>query len=136
MAAADDNLHTVQAIYEAFGKGDVDAILANVTDDVDWATEAASKDAPWYGPRKGKDGVASFFMDIAGAMDVLEFRPLSFAANGDEVMAFLEFRMASKATGREAAMHLQHYWRLRDGKVAYYRGAEDTAQVVAALAAP
>src|SRR3954451_20110071 len=134
MAAADDNLRTVRAIYEAFGKADVDAILANVTDDVDWATEAASRDAPWYGPRRGKDGVASFFRDIAGAIDVLEFAPVSLAANDAEVMAFLTFRLAAKSTGREAAMHVQHYWRLRDGKVEYYRGTEDTAQTVAALA--
>ena len=133
MASADDNVRTVQAIYEAFGKADIDAILAHVTDDVDWATEAASADAAWYGPRKGKDGVASFFRDIAAAVDVLEFAPVSFAANDSEVMAFLTFRMAAKSTGREAAMHLQHYWRLRDGKVEYYRGSEDTAQTVAAL---
>ena len=33
--AADDNLATIQGIYEAFGSGDVDAILAAVADDVD-----------------------------------------------------------------------------------------------------
>jgi ketosteroid isomerase-like protein len=29
-------------------------------------------------------------------------------------------------TGREASMTMHHYWRLRDGKVAYFRGSEDT----------
>jgi ketosteroid isomerase-like protein len=67
-------------------------------------------------------------------MDVLEFAPVSIAATDSEVMAVLRFRMASKATGREAAMHLHHDWRLRDGKVDYHRGTEDTARTVAALA--
>jgi len=30
-------------------------------------------------------------------------------------------------------MDLHHYWRLRDGKVAYYRGSEDTALTAAIL---
>src|SRR3954447_4876000 len=131
---AEQNMSVVRAIYEAFGKGDVDAVLANVTDDVDWAADAASTAAPWYGPRKGKAGVAGFFSRLAGALDVLEFSPLSIASTEDEVLAVLRFRLASKATGREAAMHLHHYWRLRDGKVACYRGSEDTAQTLAALA--
>jgi SnoaL-like domain len=80
-----DNINTIKTIYEAFGRGDVDAILANVTDDVDWSNEAANSElAPWYGPRKGKDEVA-------------------------------------------------RYWRFRDGKVEYYRGAEDTALMAATL---
>ena len=37
------------------------------------------------------------------------------------------------STGREAAMNLHHYFRFRDGKIAYYRGSEDTAQTLAAL---
>jgi ketosteroid isomerase-like protein len=30
-------------------------------------------------------------------------------------------------------MHLHHYWRFRDGKVACYRGSEDTALIASAL---
>jgi hypothetical protein len=32
-------------------------------------------------------------------------------------------------------MHMQHFWRLRDGKVEYFRGSEDSAQTVAAFGA-
>src|SRR5690349_803568 len=109
MPAGDENVRVVQAIYEAFGKGDVEGILANVTDDVDWSTDAASGGAPWYGPHKGKDGVTAFFTGIAGAIDVLEFSPVTIAATDDEVLALLRFRMASKQTGKEAAMHVHHY---------------------------
>ena len=47
-----DNLAIVKEIYDAVGRGDVAAILDRVSDDVDWAAEAASKTAPWYGPRQ------------------------------------------------------------------------------------
>ncbi len=35
-----DNIKTITQVYEAFGRGDVAAILDAVTDDVDWAAEA------------------------------------------------------------------------------------------------
>ena len=63
---AEQNIETVKALYEAFGRGDVDAILERVTDDVDWSTDAAIESAPWYGPKHGKAEVPSFFEGIAG----------------------------------------------------------------------
>jgi ketosteroid isomerase-like protein len=38
----------------------------------------------------------------------------------------VQYRVKSRTTGRVAAMLLHHYWKFRDGKVAYYRGAEDS----------
>jgi ketosteroid isomerase-like protein len=32
-----------------------------------------------------------------------------------------------------AAMNLHHFFKFRDGKIAYYRGTEDTAQTQAVL---
>ena len=68
-----ENLRIVQEIYDAVGRGDVAAILDRVTDDVDWSAEAASHAAPWYGPRTGKAGVASFFQDLADSIEITEF---------------------------------------------------------------
>ena len=39
--SADTNIKTIAQVYEAFGRGDVAAILDAVTDDVDWAAEAS-----------------------------------------------------------------------------------------------
>jgi hypothetical protein len=72
--SAEQNIETARQLYEAFGRGDLQAILDRVTDDVDWSTDAAIASAPWYGPRQGTDGVAGFFEAIgktgpAGAAD-------------------------------------------------------------------
>jgi ketosteroid isomerase-like protein len=67
-------------------------------------------------------------------VDVLEFAPLSFAANDTDVMAVIGFGVKSKATGRSAEMELHHWWQFRDGKVFRYRGSEDTALTAAVLA--
>ena len=131
--SADANIKTVVAAYEAFGRGDVAAILDTVTDDVDWAAEAATPTAPWYGMRRGKDAVARFFTDFGSAMEVQEFTPLTFAANETDVLTVVRCRTTSRRTGKSTAMDLHHLFRFRDGKIAYYRGTEDTAQVEVAL---
>lgn len=129
------NLQTVKTIYDAFGRGNVAAILYTVTDDVDWAPDAASDSAPWCGQRIGKGAVSEFFTALAEAIDVVDFTSLSFAANDDEVMVLIRFATRSRASGKEATMHLHHYWRFREDKIEYYRGSEDTELTAATLAA-
>ena len=131
--SADANIKTITEVYEAFRRGDVAAILDAVTDDVDWAAEAASSAAPWYGVRHGRDAVAVFFSDFGSTMEVEEFTPVSFAANDTDVLTVVRFRARSRGTGKTAAMNLHHYFKFRDGKIAYYRGTEDTAQTETVL---
>jgi hypothetical protein len=131
---AEENIKTIQVIYEAFGRGDVAAIVAGVTDDVDWASEARPGGAPWYGPHQGPDGVAEFFTQFGSTMEVQEFTPLAFAGTDTEVFSVVRCRATSRATGRGIDHELHHYFRFRGDKIAYYRGTEDTAQTEAALA--
>ena len=131
--SAEVNIKTISQVYEAFGRGDVATILDAVTDDVDLAAEASSAAAPWYGVRHGKDAVAEFFVAFGSAMEVDEFTPVSLAANDTDVLTVIRFRARSRSTGNTAAMDLHHYFRFRDGKIAYYRGTEDTAQTEAVL---
>jgi len=129
------NIEIVKGMYEALGRGDVDAILAAVTDDVDWSTDAAMPVAPWYGHRSGKDDVRRFFEEIAKTGPITEFTPVSFASNEEgDVMVLIRYAFTAAATGRDVAMNMHHYFRFRDGKACYVRSAEDTAQVAAALA--
>ena len=96
--AGDQNIKTVQRIYEAFGRGDLGTILDALNDDVDWATDTSTSSAPWYGPRKGKDAVTSFFESFGATMEVDEFTPLTFAANDTEVFSIVRIRTRSRAT--------------------------------------
>ena len=126
--SANDNIKTIQSVYEAFGRGDVNAIIDAVTDDVDWATDTASTAAPWYGPKRGKDGVLEFFQQFGSTMDVTQFDVVSISGNDDgDVHAVVRFGGSRRETGKSIAMNLHHFFQLRGGKIAYYRGSEDTA---------
>jgi ketosteroid isomerase-like protein len=130
-STSEEHVAIVKGIYEAAGRGDVDLILDAVHDDVDWAGEADPPVSPWDGQRVGKDEVARFFADLksVGALEDAELTPLAFGTSETEVFVFLRFRFVATTTGHEAAMNLHHYWRFRDGKVEFFRGSEDTAQL-------
>jgi ketosteroid isomerase-like protein len=133
-AMSDQNIKTVQGIYEAFGRGDVEHILDQVTDDVDWASEPRGEVAPWHGIHKGKAEVPRFFEELGAHVEVTEFTPLAFTANEEgDVMAVVRFGMTVPATGKSGTMDLHHWFHFRDTKVAVYRGAEDTELTAALL---
>ena len=52
-----------------------------------------------------------------------------------EVMALVHWSFTVSATGRDLASNIHHYFRFREGKIAYYRGSEDSAQVAWAFGA-
>ena len=60
---------------------------------------------------------------------------VSLAGNENDVFSLVRCVAKVRATDRRIAMDLHHYFRFQDGKVAYYRGTEDTAQVEAVLQA-
>src|SRR5262249_54882691 len=119
------------AVYEAFGRGDVEFILDSVTDDVDWATDTESTAAPWYGFRRGKAEVTDFFQAFGSTMTVQQFEPVSFAANDQEVHTIVRMKATRTANGGSVDMNLHHWFQFRDGKIAFFRGTEDVAQTEA-----
>ena len=129
-----EDIESIKALYAAFGRGDVGALLDAVTDDVEWVSDTSSTGAPWYGAWKGKDGVASFFEALGKTMEVEDFTPLVFAATDDgDVLTVVRYTHCSRETGKAASMHLHHWFRLTEGKIWYCRSTEDTAGTVEAL---
>lgn len=126
------NTETVQQIYAAFGRGDVEFIMNCLADDVDFASEPDQAIAPWHG-RRTKSQVPAFFQALGETLEVTEFTPLAFGSGGDDVFAVIRFGIKVKATGKSGAMDIHHWWRFRDGKVVKYRGTEDTALTASLL---
>jgi ketosteroid isomerase-like protein len=123
-----DNVQKLQQLYAAFGRGDVNTILSNVTDDVSWGTDT-SVDVPWYRIREGRDGVGDFFATLAREVDFPQFTPSNFAGIGDVVYAHVDLTYKFKKNGRGASAGSVHEFTFRDGKVSRFRGFEDTATV-------
>ncbi len=127
------NLQTIQTIYDAFGRGDVPAILATLRDDVEWEYDATAAEVDWLRARSGHAGAAAFFASLA-AVDIERFAVKTIAEAGQTVIVLVDIEFVVKATGKRVAEEDEtHIWHFDDaGRVARFRHRVDTARHAAA----
>jgi ketosteroid isomerase-like protein len=125
------NVARVQELYQAFGRGDIEAILEQLADDVEWY-DPGPPAVPHAGRYHGRDDVARFFSVASETLEFEDFQPRAFVASGDLVVALGSLRARVKATGRSYDNEWAMAWVWRDGKVASWQIYEDTARELAA----
>ena len=128
-----DNVKTVQQVYAAFDRGDIDAIINSLTEDVEWGTASVASEVPWYGIVKGRAAVRGFFDVIAKEVDVHLLQPKEFIASGNLVAVTYQIEVTVKKTGKKIAEEGMNRWTFNQGgKITAYRGFSDTAAGLAA----
>jgi uncharacterized protein len=125
------NAQTTQEIYEAFGRGDIPAVLERLAEDVQWESwgdnTAQQAGVPWFEPQQGREGVSRFF-EMVGGWEIREFSVLAIMEGGNKVAAeiVMEAVPAGGEPYRDEEMHL---WDFNDdGLVTRMRHYTDTAK--------
>jgi uncharacterized protein len=127
-----DLIATIKEMYAAFGRGDVAAILANVTDDVSWEFEAPTE-ISWAGIRRGPKEATGFFAGIAAEHDDPELEMTEYFQSADAVAAFGRYQATIKTTGIRVDTPVAHYFKFRDGKVCRYVNVTNSGAFVEAM---
>lgn len=128
-----DNIQLVKDSYDAFGRGDLEGLLNNLAENVEWITPGPADLMPTAGTRRGRQAVAEFFAVLGEQEDVELFEPKEFIAQGDKVVAIIDYRGRVKATGKTAETTILHVFDFKDGKVQRFREFFDTAAVMPAF---
>lgn len=118
----------VKAIYDAFTKGDVPAVLGSFDPNIQWreAENFLSADRnPYVGPQAVAGGV---FLRIVADVENFSVLPQHFVEGGDIVVVEGRYRGKMKATGKPVDAQFAHVWQLRDGKVVRFQQYTDTRQ--------
>lgn len=131
------NLTTVTAIYEAFGKGDIPTILEHMAPDVQWESwadnSAQHAGVPWLQARQGKEGVLAFFQYLGSQMQVTEFQVLSIMDGGHQIAVEFVIAFNLPALGTHFRDEEIHLWTFNsEGQVSRLRHYTDTAKHIAA----
>ena len=123
------NTETVKAVYEAFGRGDVPAMLSRLADDVRWRNDGVvAREVPWNGNFSGKANVPGFFKAVYEHLDFRKFEPRVFVEQGNHVVAVLRLESTVQRTGRPLENDVVHLWTFDDaGKISGYQHFNDTA---------
>src|SRR2546423_1862457 len=117
--STDENVHAIEAIFEAFGRGDIPYILDQLTDDVRFVAHLDPR-VPWSGEYAGKPNVSSFFEALGGSVEVSDHPINQLVAQGDTVVAIGDVSFSVRSTGKAGSSSWVYIWKLRDGKVYSY----------------
>lgn len=123
-----ENVALVEAIYAAFGTGDVPGVLSRMSADIVWneAENFPYADRnPYLGPEAVLTGV---FARIGEEWDGFTVVSEDLLDAGDTVVVLGRYTGTYKATGRTLDAQLVHVWRIEDGKVVRFQQYTDTLQ--------
>jgi ketosteroid isomerase-like protein len=127
------NANAVREIYEAFGRGDIPAILAKLDENVEWEYGISTREVPWLQPRRGRTGAGEFFESLA-AIEFHSFVTKAILEGENVVVALVDLSFTVKKTGKKVVEEDEtHVWRFNNtGKVVRFRHCADTHQHVQA----
>jgi ketosteroid isomerase-like protein len=114
-----ENVRQIEQVFAAFGRGDLPAILAQLTDDVHWISHLESI-VPWSGDYSGKANVPKFFGALGGSVDVSAHPVHQLVAQGDTVVALGGVSFRVRSTGKTGQSSWVYVWKLRDGRIYRY----------------
>ena len=122
----EQSVDVVRGVYEAFGRGDVPAVLGAMAADMEWHE---AEGMPYGGVYHGREAVAQ---NVFGPItqDVVDFAVMAeeFIASGDAVAAVVRYTGTGKAYGKQLNLPVVHVWDVRNGKLARFRQFIDTAK--------
>lgn len=123
-----DNISTVAAIYEAFGRGDTAWIIEQLADDVSWEEGIRDTGISYLQPGQGKEHVERFFANVASTLQFSHFEPLALCAGGNVVSVPVRHAALVTGGGEIPMMEEVHVWRFNDhGKVVSFNHILDLA---------
>lgn len=106
------NKATIQGIYEAFGRGDIPAILEKLSENVEWEYGIEDTGVPWLQERRGRSSVSGFF-EAVGGLEFKKFQPKDLLESNNIVVALIDVSFNVRATGRaveeEDEVHIWHF---------------------------
>lgn len=127
------DIKIINDAYDAFGRGDLDAVLATFDGRIQWY-EPDADGLPWAGRHVGVKAVANeVFSVLVAAIEKLKVKPNEFLTDGDSVVV-LGVLSGKGKDGNNFKTPFAHVWKMRDGRAVRFQSYIDTATLVGAIA--
>ena len=122
--STDKNVQTVKDFFAAIGRGDREALLALVAEDIEWIIPG--KDWPLAGTHRGHAGLENLLEKANETVETSYPEPPEFIAQGDRVLVVGFATGRIKATNRTFEDHFVFAITVRNGKLTKVREYIDT----------
>ena len=131
-----DNVRFMKNLYDAFGRGEIPAVLGSMSPDIRWHQAEGNpymlSGEAWVGP----DAVLNnLFMKLGGEWDGFTVHPNTFHGAPDSVVVEGRYTGTYKPTGNAIDAQFCHVWDIKDGKITRFQQYIDTAQMQNAMGA-
>jgi ketosteroid isomerase-like protein len=125
---AAENVEAVKGAYDAFGRGDLEALSELFADDAVWVT---SDELPLGGTTSGREAIIGNFAQIPNYWSAFAVKPEEFLDAGDYVVV----RGTQSGTGEGGSFEapFAHLLKVSDGKLTRGEFYADSAKALAAL---
>jgi uncharacterized protein len=105
--------------YEAFNRGDFDAVLRNFDSDFEAYEREEVPDPRRY---EGREGARDAFANAVEMFDEYEIVPVEFVEGTEHVLVVAQQRGRGRASGVEVEGEIVHVWTIRNGRTSALRG--------------
>ena len=127
-----ENVELVRAAWDAWAKGDLDAVFATYHPEIEWDT-THFQDWPETGVYRRHDGVRRFFEDWLATWDSYEVRLEEAIEVGERVLTLYWQRGVGRGGGVPMEFRGAQVIAFRDGKIAVIDNYSDPSQALAAV---
>jgi ketosteroid isomerase-like protein len=126
-----NNLDIVRDHYAASARGDIQAMMAEVSPEVRWTEMAGFPCAgTWLGPQAVIDNV---FTVLGAQWNGYRFELERLIDGGDNVIGIGTYHGTFRATGKTMQARVAHVWRLQGARVIAFEQFTDTLLVSSAM---
>lgn len=128
-----ENIQLTQQIFTAFQEGNIPFLLNILAEDVEWHVAGSREHIPLAGTYHGREQVAQVFQTVGKFLNLQQFQPHEFVAQGDRVVVFGHALGCIQPTNHTIEYDWVHLYTLHDGKVTKFSEYLDTAALAAAV---
>lgn len=120
----------VSDVYEAFGRGDIPAVLGAMDPEIHWHEAEGNPYMPSGEPFVGPNAVLEeLFMKLGEDWDGFAVHPHTFHDAGDVVVVEGRYSGRNNATGKALDAQVCHLFTLKDGKITKFQQYVNTAEI-------
>jgi uncharacterized protein len=127
---SEENVETVRAGYDAFNRGDIEAVVATLDPAIEWWPAA---DEPITQPYRGYDGYRTLVGEIREYVPDLQAEIEEVFAVADQIVTRLRFWGRGRDSGVPVEIRETNVARFRDGKIIEVREYREKADALEAV---
>jgi hypothetical protein len=125
------NRKIVEAIYDAFAKGDIDTVLEHFADQATWTYMLPDGSLPFAGTFEGKSRIGEWFGLFGSKVETTAFELNRLLDDGDDLVVALGHEDGTiKDTGNAYETDWVHVFHMKDNKVQTFVEHVDVPRVL------